>query len=393
MIATVDVVVVGAGPAGAVAALNLARGRAVLLVERRDRVVRIGESLVPAARGLLADMGLLAALEAGGHAPWFGNHVRWGAEDGFDVDFLRGPDGPGWHLDRARFETWLQREAVARGARLVRASVGDLQREGPGWRLTLTGRGGAGELRARAVIDAGGRSSPVSRRLGARRTIDERLVCGWAHGLGDGPGQTTLVAEPDGWWYSAPLPAGRCVLAFHTDADLPAAHDARDASRLLARAAAVPQLASILARTDFTGPVVAGVAPAHGAVLEPFAGPGWAAVGDAALGFDPLSSQGLFNALYTGLAAAEAVARHLDGDPSGLADYARQLAEVRAAYLRHRDATYAGEQRWSSRSFWARRHLRTPRARQVQENDARRKHRFGPSAGSPRRARVLDRGK
>ena len=60
----------------------------------------------------------------------------------------------------------------------------------------------------------------------------------------------------------------------------------------------------------------------------------------------------------------------LDGDPSGLADYAHQLADVRAAYLRHRDATYADEQRWSSRSFWARRHLRAPRARGFHENDA-----------------------
>jgi 2-polyprenyl-6-methoxyphenol hydroxylase-like FAD-dependent oxidoreductase len=56
----VDILIVGAGPAGAVAALNLAPTRRVVLVERRaDNLQRIGESLPPAARRLLADMGLL----------------------------------------------------------------------------------------------------------------------------------------------------------------------------------------------------------------------------------------------------------------------------------------------------------------------------------------------
>jgi len=356
----VDVVVVGGGPAGAVAALNLAPGRSLLLVERRERAVRVGESLLPAAGRLLADMGLLAAFTAEGHAPWFGNTASWGGDAEDELDFLRSPDGPGWHLDRARFETWLQREAVARGARLLHAVATDVQPAEPGWRLVLRGSGGPVRLHTRALIDAGGRCSPLSRRLGGVRTRDDRLVCGWLHGDGDGPGLTSIVAEPEGWWYSAPLPGGRRILAFHTDADLPAAQDARDPARLLARAAEVPQLAPWLAGARFAAPAAAGLALAHGAVLAPAAGRGWAAVGDAALGFDPLASQGLFNALYTGLAAAEAMARHLGGDPDALADYTQQLAHVRDAYVRHRDDTYRREQRWPERPFWTRRHARAP---------------------------------
>ncbi|MCY1054030.1 FAD-dependent monooxygenase [Nannocystis sp. SCPEA4] len=354
----VDVVVVGGGPAGAVAALNLAPGRRLLLVERRERAVRVGESLLPAARRLLVDMGLFAAFEREGHAPWYGNTSCWGSEAVEELDFLRGPDGPGWHLDRARFETWLQREAIARGARLVHAAADHVAPAGPGWRVVLRGPGGVLHLNARALIDAGGRCSPLSRRLGGGRSRDDRLVCGWLHGEGGGPGLTTLVAEPDGWWYSAPLPGERQVLAFHTDADLPAARDARDPVRLLARAADVPGLAGVLAGARFSAPPAAGLALAHGTVLAPPAGPGWAAVGDAALAFDPLASQGLFHALYTGLAAAEAMSRHLDGDPHALAEYAQQLDGVRAAYVRHRDDTYCREQRWPDHPFWARRHAR-----------------------------------
>ena len=54
-----DIIIVGAGPAGSTAALNLAPARRVVMIERRpDIPPRIGESLVPAARRLLTDMGL-----------------------------------------------------------------------------------------------------------------------------------------------------------------------------------------------------------------------------------------------------------------------------------------------------------------------------------------------
>lgn len=79
------------------------------------------------------------------------------------------------------------------------------------------------------------------------------------------------------------------MLAFHTDADLPTAHDARDPTRLLDRARITPGLAELLAAARFATPTIGGLAPAHGTILAPFAGPGWAAVGDAALGFDPLA--------------------------------------------------------------------------------------------------------
>src|SRR3954454_8225444 len=66
----VDVVIVGAGPAGAVTALNLAPFRRVLLVDRlATPQPRIGESLPGAARRLLTDMGLWEGFLSDGHEP------------------------------------------------------------------------------------------------------------------------------------------------------------------------------------------------------------------------------------------------------------------------------------------------------------------------------------
>jgi len=79
-----DVLIFGAGPAGAVAALNLAPTWRVILVERKAQAVRrIGEALPPAARRLLTDMGLFdaswrkATCRATATAQSGGTQIRW----------------------------------------------------------------------------------------------------------------------------------------------------------------------------------------------------------------------------------------------------------------------------------------------------------------------------
>jgi flavin-dependent dehydrogenase len=354
-----DVLVVGAGPAGTVCALNLAPMWRVLMVDRRQAAdARIGESLAPAARRLLTVMGLWDAFLAQGHRPNFGGRSVWGGPEPVERDNLRDVDGPGWHLDRTRFDDWLRTVAIQRGAAVViPARPGTIVRGGGTWRLELDVDGRAVPVRARVVVDAGGRGSTVARGLGGRRTVGDRLVCGWMYGR-DLPdrqaGLTHIEAEPDGWWYTAPLPGGRRVVAFHTDADLPAAGVAADGPAALRRL--VPRfLSEVLASSGFSADGVGGFCAAHSAELAPAAGDGWLAVGDSALSFDPLSAQGLFNALYTGLAGAEAVDQALSGDSEAPRGYAASLRPVRDAYRTHLDAWYGLERRWAERPFWKRR--------------------------------------
>jgi flavin-dependent dehydrogenase len=354
-----DVAVIGAGPAGAAAALNLAPHRSVLLVERRTEASdRIGESLPAAAGRLLRDMGLWEAFLAEGHAPCYANRSVWGDVTPVEQDSLRNPDGHGWHLHRARFEQGLRAAAIARGAAfLAPAHPLSLERRDGAWELRLDVRGSTLPVRARILIDAGGRSSKLLRMFGARRTARDKLVCGWIHGLsGASPaGITYTEADAQGWWYTAPLPDGRRLLAFHTDADLPAAVAARSARSLLARASELASLRGLLEGAQFDHDAPSKFCAAHSAELAPFAGDGWFAVGDAALSFDPLSSQGLFNALYTGLAAALCADAVLSGDYSAYARYGKDLASIRDAYRAHLAAWYGEERRWRDNPFWSRR--------------------------------------
>lgn len=367
-----EVLIVGAGPAGATAAINLAPLRRVLLVENKANVMpRIGESLVSAARRLLADMGLLESFLAEGHEPWHGNRSVWGGPEPQEVDFLRDPEGHGWHLDRVRFEQWLREIARTRGTDLlIPATLDKLEHDGKRWRVLLKTVDGPCVVACDQIIDAGGRAAPVVRKLGVTAKADDRLVCAWVYGRdrrNSGRGLTYVEAVEDGWWYTAPLPEGRRVLAFHTDADLPSAQVVRERKRLLECAGAAKELSTLLTDVEFMPESERGTTAANSAILEPPAGEGWVAVGDAAISFDPISSQGLLNALFTGLAAAEAVDRHLRGDSLALSEYAQVIGGIRDSYLQRLDLCYAAETRWPKAPFWRRRHSRamnfaTPRS-------------------------------
>jgi flavin-dependent dehydrogenase len=97
------------------------------------------------------------------------------------------------------------------------------------------------------------------------------------------------------------------------------------------------------------------IVSAASVLRQPLTGTDWLAVGDAAMAFDPLSGQGMFKALDSGLRSARAIERMLEGDSRGLTEYAIQASEAFEGYRRVRTQFYANVRRWPESEFWQRR--------------------------------------
>jgi flavin-dependent dehydrogenase len=359
--APVDVVVVGAGPAGCATAIALAARRSVLVVDGgATPVARPVESLPAAGRRVLVDLGIALDDLDDACLPHHVRASRFGSSRLDEADALADPDGCGWLLDRPAFDRRLRAETVRAGASVLRpARACEMRREPGGWSVSVQVKGVLREIKARFAVVAAGRATALTRsfrqtpRAGVAR---DRLVCASiiAPLRSRVAGTSYVESAPDGWWYTAPQPDGHRLLAFHSDGDLPAVAAVRG-GRLAEQVATSPTLRDIAADCDL-GAATAPRFRVAGSRCHPPAGKGWIAVGDAATTFDPLSSQGLFNALVTGIRAADAIDRHLDGDSAGTAAYALEVNAIWAAYCLHRAAYYGLERRWLDRPFWQRRH-------------------------------------
>ena len=336
----VDVAIVGAGPAGSACAISLCSRASVALIEAsRFDAPRLGETLSPAARPILRHLGV--HLE--GHAEAHGTAAAWGSTSVQENDYLFLARGPGWHLDRARFDAMLAERAAECGATLLfGVSVQDAR---PGWHLTLSD---GSSLEARCLVDATGNASIATRFCGARVEAFDHLISfgRFYDDVSSSDPRTIVEAFEHGWWYTAPVPNRRRFVACITEAAVARRlrlHDETSWTHLLS---AMPLVGSIASAASTPTPIVARACGSQR--LHPVAGPDWIAVGDAASRFDPLSSVGITKAMRSGIFASYAI-----GDPTGLRRYEHFIRAEFDAYLQTRAKVYADERRWPGSEFWS----------------------------------------
>jgi flavin-dependent dehydrogenase len=224
--------------------------------------------------------------------------------------------GTGLHLDRDKFDTSLRRAAAEAGAEVVTNARLEC-RNG----ATLRCNGREERLNYRWLVDASGRTAAACRARGARRNVEDNLVAFHARfdappGVIDADCRTVIESCPSGWWYTARVPSAQRVVAFFTDRDLISTRTALSATDMMGSLRQTRHVRAIIEANGYALPASVRGIDASSSRLDVFAGDKWLAVGDAAVAFDPLSSQGVFNALYTGLRAGEALRDYFSGDVS-----------------------------------------------------------------------------
>jgi flavin-dependent dehydrogenase len=348
-----DVLVAGAGPAGAVAATLLARkGYRVVLADGADPARhKIGEHLAAGAVHLLRRLKIDFRTDR--HVPNGGILSCWGSEQLTATDSFNDPEGSGLLLDRTAFDAALRGNAVVAGAEFRPADVGSVKRDG-NWQAVL--RDGSA-LTARWLVDATGRRASLARQLGIARRRDARMAAVYRIGSGDRPGldrtrldRTMIEATPNGWWYAAYLPDGRPIAGFHLGIDDAAVFARRPDAWVQALNETI-HIKTRFSPATFTtrlAPVDAG-----GASLARFGGDGWLACGDAGLSFDPISGYGMLAAVHQGALASDCIADALGGGATALCDYSNRLEQLRSVYCRRYREVYLRERRWKLMPFWS----------------------------------------
>ena len=325
-----DAVVVGAGPAGAVAARDLARqGARVALIDgshprekpcgggvtgRALELVGVSSTEGPASGHLIDAVSFEAA----------GRSARVPLPD---VDYLK-------VFPRQAFDEALLRQAVAAGATHVPHRVSAVTRAADRWQLTA----GPASLSATWLLGADGPAGVVRKQV--FRPFERRQLSIAAGSYVDGVETSEIVIgfvdRPSGYLWSFPraghLAVGTCAQANETTtAEMHAVTD-----RWLDRY----PLAAGHTRERYAWPIPS--LESRDVDAEQPAGDGWMLLGDAAGLVDPITREGIFFALRSGMLAAAALGTaapqrvYAGAVRDELHDELRRAARLKAGFYRPR---------------------------------------------------------
>ena len=353
-----DVLVIGAGPAGAVAAGLLRRqGREVLVLEREQFPrFSIGESLLPQSMEYIEAAGMLRdVVEAGfqfknGAAfAWNGRYTHFDFRDKFS---------PGWgttyQVQRADFDKVLADAAERAGATVrYRHEVVEVDVSGPRPRVTVRDADGRVHVvEAGFLLDASGFGRILPRLLKLERPSDFPVRGAIFTHVEDRVPPTDAFdrhkirvtvhpQHPDVWFWTIPFSNGRCSLGVVARNEFLARYTGTETERLRAIVAEDPGLSTLLAEAVWDTPARQIVGYASN--VTSLWGNRYALLGNAGEFLDPVFSSGVTIAFKSASLATDCLAREAAGETVDWErDYARPLKAGVDTFRAYVEAWYAG---------------------------------------------------
>ncbi|SDU15195.1 NAD(P)/FAD-dependent oxidoreductase [Geopseudomonas guangdongensis] len=323
-----QVVIIGAGPSGAIAGALLKRkGHDVLILERqRFPRFSIGESLLSHCLDFIEEAGMLEAVQAAGfqvkHGAAFGCDERY-TEFDFRDKFTAG-HGSTFQVQRATFDKLLADQAELQGVE-IRYEEELIAADFAGARPQLQVRRADGSeyaIDCAFVLDASGYGRVLPRLLDleapscfpVRRAvfthIEDRI---------DDPRfdreKILITTHPelrDVWYWTIPFSNGRCSLGVVAAAERYEGRPVDLDACLKEFVGEAPNLRRILKNAVWDTP--ARLIDGYSANVKALHGPGFALLGNAAEFLDPVFSSGVTIAMRSSSMAAALLHRQLGGE-------------------------------------------------------------------------------
>ncbi|HSG08806.1 MAG TPA: NAD(P)/FAD-dependent oxidoreductase [Longimicrobiales bacterium] len=347
-----DVLIIGAGPAGLTLGCYLARaGISHLIVERGHHPrPHVGESLMPATMAILREIGFHPILEVG-HFPRSGGVVyHTGSGEPVSVPYEEFPQegmdqDHTYHVDRAKFDMLLLKYAESIGCDILQgATVGEVLFDERGFAsgalVDLPGQ--SIDVRARIIVDAGGRSTLLGRQLDLRHprgTLDQFALHAWFEGVDRGAADTAdythvfLLPDLRGWAWMAAIDDSISSIGLVADRTRfqQTGIDPKEFfdSAVTQQPALMTALRHARRINELKGEVN------YSYRLSQVCGDGWLAIGDAAQFIDPVFSSGVSVAMHSARFAAERIQTALEGDDVS-----------RGAFETYEKSLLAGTEEW-----------------------------------------------
>jgi len=328
-----DVIIIGAGPAGATAATILAeeKGRKVIVLEKEHFPrYHVGESLIPHCWDTLDRLGMTERLDAEGFQSK--QSVQFVSPEGelsTPFYFEKHTDHPRaktWQVDRKTFDTMMMKRAREAGAE-VREGIKVLDfLEEDGTIVGVVAEDEDGkrfELRAPMTMDASGRDALFQRKKKWRKRDPKlnkiaiwTLYKGAKRDPGVDEGATTIAyVKEKGWFWNIPLKDDIVSTGIVAERDY-LYRDGRDLAEIYEREIQENKwVQDHLSEGEQFGEYW--VTGEYSYRAENCATDGLVLIGDAFAFLDPVFSSGVYLALTTGSMAADAVEGALaNGDTS-----------------------------------------------------------------------------
>lgn len=327
-----DVIIAGGGPAGSTTALLLARAGFGVCVLEKDVHPRfhIGESILPRNTLLLKQLGLEDAVKALPHVPKFG--AEFGMGNDFATRKFQFTDGllpgfPVFNIERSHFDKLLLDQARSAGAEVFEGSpVERIVRLEEGAVRVATGQG---EVEGRVLIDASGQGTLVGRHLNIRQSFSEpelQKVAYFQHfdhverPPGTESGHPCIIMCDEGWFWLIGLNETKTSVGFVTRPSFVKTLSIPPRKLLGWAVQRCPVVRHRMRNAEGDSSNV--VLSDFSYRCQPYAGPGYFMVGDAASFLDPIFSTGVTLAMVSAQHTAETVGGLLKG--SVTASSARQ---------------------------------------------------------------------